>query len=370
MKVPFLDLYSQHKPLETEFEEAFRTIIKSSSFAGGPVVADFEEDFARYCGAAHCVGMGSGTDALWLALLACGVGPGDEVITVSATFAATVEAIVQCGATPRFVDIREEDATMDPSQLESQLTDRTRAIIPVHLYGQPADMDPILAFARKHGLLVIEDAAQAHGAEYKGRKAGTLGDIGCFSFYPGKNLGAFGDAGATVTNDPAFAAKMRALRDHGQTAKYDHEFFGWNARMDGIQAAVLKIKLRSLNEANSLRRAHAAAYDEELAGLETLELPRQTPDTRHVYHIYAVRVFQRDDIQRHLAASGIDTGIHYPVPVHLQRAYSNLGYSRGSLPATESLSDETLSLPLFPGMTSDQIGAVVDEVRNATSATV
>lgn len=370
MKVPFLDLYSQHKPLEAEFEEAFRSVMKSSSFAGGPAVAAFEQDFSRYCGSAHAVGMGSGTEALWLALLACGVGPGDEVITVSATFAATVEAIVQCGATPRFVDIREEDAAMDPSQLESALSERTRALIPVHLYGQPADMDPIMAFARKHGLFVIEDAAQAHGAHYKGRKAGTLGDVGCFSFYPGKNLGAFGDAGAAVTNDSALAEKMRALRDHGQTAKYNHEFFGWNARMDGIQAAVLKIKLRGLDEANDLRRAHAGAYDRALAGIETLQLPVETPETRHVYHIYAVRTPHRDEVRRHLSASGIDTGIHYPVPVHLQKAYSQLGYSLGSLPVTEALSGETLSIPMFPGMTSVQIDAVAEELRNATSAPV
>src|SRR6266581_888954 len=273
MKVPFLDLKAHHAPLIDKFDRAIREVIESSAFAGGPFVERFEEEFAAYCVSEYAIGVSNGTDALWLALLALGIGPGDEVITVPNTFFATVEAITYCNAQPVFVDVDENTFTMDPGELEKSLTARTKAIIPVHLFGQPADMDPILEFARAHGLFVIEDAAQAHGAEYKGRKAGTLGDAGCFSFYPGKNLGAFGEAGAVVTNDSRINEKIRILRDHGQPQKYHHSMIGWNCRMDGIQGAVLQVKLRHLGEANSLRRKHALEYSQALAGLDEVLTP-------------------------------------------------------------------------------------------------
>src|SRR6266481_5312328 len=261
MKVPFLDLKAHHAPLIDQFDRAIREVIESSAFAGGPFVERFEEKFATYCDSEYAVGVGNGTDALWLTLLALGIGPGDEVITVPNTFIATAEAITYCRARPVFVDVDENAFTMNPAELKKSLTARTKAIIPVHLFGQPADMDPILEFAHTHGLFVIEDAAQAHGAEYRGRKAGTLGDAGCFSFYPGKNLGAFGEAGAVVTNDPELRKQIHVLRDHGQSQKYYHALMGWNCRMDGIQAAVLSIKLRHLYEANSLRHKHALQYN-------------------------------------------------------------------------------------------------------------
>src|SRR5213596_1802586 len=268
MKVPFLDLKAHHAPLLEKFNRAIREVIESSAFAGGQFVERFEEALAAYCGSEYAIGVGTGTDALWLALLALGIGEGDEVITVPNTFFATAEAITYCKARPVFVDVDENTFTMDPAELEKSLTARTKAIIPVHLFGQPADMDPILEFARANGLFVIADAAQAHGAEYKGRKAGTMGDAGCFSFYPGKNLGAFGEAGALVTNDSRINEQIRMLRDHGQSRKYYHTLMGWNCRMDGIQAAVLSIKLRHLNQANSLRRKHATEYSQALAGID------------------------------------------------------------------------------------------------------
>src|SRR5213593_3014279 len=273
MKVPFLDLKAHHAPLIDEFDGAIREVIESNAFAGGPFVERFEQEFAAYCGSKYAIGVGNGTDALWLTLLALGIGEGDEVITVPSTFIATAEAITYCKARPVFVDVDQNTFTMNPAELEKALTDRTKAIIPVHLFGQPADMDPILEFARTHGLFVIEDAAQAHGAEYKGRKAGTMGDAGCFSFYPGKNLGALGEAGAVVTNDAELRKKIQMLRDHGQARKYHHTLVGWNCRMDGIQAAILSIKLSHLDKANSLRRKHALEYNQAFAGIDEVLTP-------------------------------------------------------------------------------------------------
>src|SRR6266700_5943885 len=273
MKVPFLDLKAHHAPLIDKLDRAIREVIESSAFAGGPFVERFEAEFAAYCGSQYAIGVGNGTDALWLTLLALGIGEGDEVITVPNTFIATAEAITYCKARPVFVDVDQDTFTMNPAELEKGLTERTKAIIPVHLFGQPADMDPILEFARTYGLFVIEDAAQAHGAEYKGRKAGTLGDAGCFSFYPGKNLGAFGEAGAVVTNYTDLAEKIRVLRDHGQSRKYHHTLIGWNCRMDGIQAAVLSVKLRYLEQANLLRRQRASLYNEAFAGIDDITTP-------------------------------------------------------------------------------------------------
>jgi dTDP-4-amino-4,6-dideoxygalactose transaminase len=365
MKVPFLDLAAQHAPLRAEIDRAIAEVIDRGVFAGGPVVAEFEKEFASFCGARHAIGVANGTDALWLALLACGVGPGDEVITVPSTFMATAEAITYCGATPVFVDIDERTYTMDPARLAAAVTRRTKAIIPVHLFGQPADLDPILEFARSRGLRVIEDAAQAHGATYKGRGAGSIGDVGCFSFYPGKNLGAFGEAGGVVTNDAAIDEKIRILRDHGQARKYHHTMVGWNCRMDGIQAAVLRVKLRHLARGNERRRAHAARYRREFGDVEGIVLPLEADYAEHVYHIFAVRVQDRDEMMKFLERAGIGCGIHYPVPVHLQQAYASLGHRPGSYPVSERTSSEFISLPMFPELTDEQIDHVVKAAKVA-----
>lgn len=363
MHVPFLNLRAAHEPLRAEFITAIQEVIDSSAFAGGPFVAKFEADFARFCQSDHAIGLGNGTDALWLSLLALGVGPGDEVITVPSTFLATAEAISFTGARPVFVDIEEQSYTLNPELLEKAITSRTKAIIPVHLFGQIADMDPIMGIARKHGLHVIEDACQAHGAEYKGRQAGSIGDTGCFSFYPGKNLGALGEAGAAVTNNTELARKIQILRDHGQSRKYHHAVVGWNARMDGIQAAALRIKLKHLSAGNAARREHARHYDELLGGLEGVVTPAPAPHGVHVYHVYAIRVENRDWTLQTLAGRGIACGIHYPVPVHLQEAYRSLGYTRGSFPVAERCADEFLSLPMFPELTAEQVEYVGREVR-------
>jgi dTDP-4-amino-4,6-dideoxygalactose transaminase len=366
-KVPFLDLRSHHEPHMPEFLSAIREVIESCAFAGGPYVSKFEEAFAAYCQTGHASGLGNGTDALWFALLALGVGPGDEVITVPSTFIATTEAISFCGAKPVFVDIDETTYTMDPSLLEAAITPRTKAIIPVHLFGQMADMDPILAIGRKHGIPVVEDSAQAHGASYNGQVAGSVGAVGCFSFYPGKNLGAFGEAGATTTNDPELQRKICVLRDHGQVRKYHHAMIGWNGRMDGIQAAVLSIKLRHLDKATDLRRQHAAQYRKELAGVEGVILPTEAPGRKHVYHVYAVRVGQRDRFIQSLTDYGIGTGIHYPVPVHLQECYASLGLREGSFPVAEKCAREFVSLPMFPELTPSQVTCVTEAVKRALS---
>jgi dTDP-4-amino-4,6-dideoxygalactose transaminase len=370
MKVPFLDLKAHHAPLFEKFDRAIREVIESSAFAGGPFVERFEEEFAAFCGSTDAIAVGNGTDALWLALLALGIGEGDEVITVPNTFIATAEAITYCKARPVFVDVDQDTFTMNPAQLEKSLTKRTKAIIPVHLFGQPADMDPILEFARANGLFVVEDAAQAHGAEYKGRKAGTMGDAGCFSFYPGKNLGAFGEAGAVVTNDPELRKQIQMLRDHGQSRKYYHSMMGWNCRMDGIQAAVLSIKLGHLDEANSLRRKHALEYNQAFAGIDEVLTPFEAKYARHVYHVYALRVQERDAILRHLQEKGVGCAVHYPVPVHLQGACRNLGYTKGAFPIAENLADEFLSLPMFPELTEEQIEYVACCVSEAVGVEV
>lgn len=370
MNVPFLDLHAHHAPFMGEFEAAIRAVIASGAFAGGPFVADFEKDFADFCQTRHAVGLGSGTEAVWLALLACGVGPGDEVITSPCTFLATAEAITYCGARPVFVDVDEQTYNIDPSLIEAAITARTKAIIPVHLFGQPADMDPILAIAKKHRLFVVEDACQAHGSDYKGRQAGSIGDAGCFSFYPGKNLGAFGEAGALVTNNDALARTVQILRDHGQSRKYHHSMIGWNCRMDGIQGAILQIKLRHLSRANDRRRAHAALYNELLRDVEEVILPVEAPYAQHVYHIYAIRVRDRNALMHRLTEAGVGCGIHYPVPVHLQEAYRSLGYVEGDLPVAERVSLEFVSLPMYPELTREQIEAVVLQVKDAECAGV
>ena len=364
MQVPFLDLKAHHQAIRSEIDSAIRDVIDAGAFAGGPFVERFEKEFADFCGASHSVGVGSGTDALWFVLLGLGIGPGDEVITVPMTFMATTEAISFCGATPVLVDIDPRTYTMDPARLERAITPRTKAVIPVHLYGQMADMDPILEIAKRHRLHVIEDAAQAHGAEYKGKKAGSMGVAGCFSFYPGKNLGAFGEAGAVVTSDDRLVKTMQMLRDHGQERKYHHALVGWNGRMDGIQGAVLQVKLKRLGEANQSRRAHARLYNELLAPLPNVTRPSEAKERTHVYHVFAVRVQERDRVMKALMDRGIGCGVHYPVPIHLQPAYKSLGYKPGDFPVSEQCANEFLSLPMFPEMTDVQVKHVVGELSS------
>jgi dTDP-4-amino-4,6-dideoxygalactose transaminase len=367
-QVPFIDLRVQHEPLMGEFVAAFRQVTESSAFAGGPFVASFETEFAAFCETRYALGVGSGTDALWLSLQALGVGPGDEVITAPNSFMATAEAISRCGARPMFVDVDERSYTMDPAQLESAITLRTQAIIPVHLFGQMAEMNSILAIARRYGTPVVEDACQAHGAEYHGRKAGSMGVTGCFSFYPGKNLGALGEAGAITTEEGDLRLRIQALRDHGQAVKYDHSHIGWNARMDGIQAAVLSLKLRRLADANVARRTHAALYDQLLAGVPEVIRPVAAPGRRHVYHIYAVRVQDRNGVLQRMAARGVNCGIHYPVPIHLQKAYGFLELGPGSYPVAERCAQEFLSLPMYPELNPEQIEFVVRNLKESLIA--
>ncbi len=365
--IPFLDLKAQHRQIKQEVDPAVLRVIESGQFVLGPEVAAFEEKFAAYCGTSHCVALNTGTSALHLALLALGIGHGDEVITVSMTFVATTAAIRYAGATPVFVDVDPDTWTMDARAIEAAITPRTRAIMPVHLHGLMADMDPILEVARRHGLVVIEDAAQAHGAEYKGKRAGSLGVIGCFSFYPGKNLGAYGEGGAAVTSDPGLARKMALLRDWGQESKYHHVMPGYNYRMDGIQGAVLRIKMDYIEAWTEGRRAAASLYDRMLAPSGVIR-PNPPAHARHVFHVYAIRCANRDAVQKALGAAGIGTGIHYPIPVHLQKAYADLGYAKGQFPVTESLADQFLSLPMFAELQAEQIEQVVSELASISEA--
>jgi len=358
--IPFLDLKAQYRSIKDEVDRAIEDVITNTQFILGPAVESFEREFAKYCGIDHAIGVNSGTSALHLAMLAIGVGEGDEVITVSHTFVATAAAIRYCGAQPVFVDVTPGTFTMDPSQIEAAITSRTKAIMPVHLYGQCADMDPIMDVARKHKLAVIEDAAQAHGAFYRGKRAGSIGHLAIFSFYPGKNLGAYGEGGAVVTNDRALVDKMRMLRDHGQSRKYAHDVLGYNYHLEGIQGAVLGVKLRHLDDWNRARREHAARY-RELLKIEMLE---EASYGEPVYHIFPVFSSKRDELQAHLTAKGVATGIHYPIPVHLQKAFEGTG---GSFPVTERAARETLSLPMFAEMTSEQIETVTNAVNDFAS---
>lgn len=363
MKVPFLDLKAQYDSIETEISGALLAVLSKTAFAGGPFVEQFERHFASFCGCKFAVGVSSGTSALWLSLLAAGVGRGDEVITTPNTFIAAAEAISFCGATPTFADIDEQTYTMNANLLEAVITAKTKAIIPVHLYGQPADIDPILDVARRHNLHVIEDACQAHGAEYKGHRAGSIGRAGCFSFYPGKNLGAYGEAGAVTTNDPDLADRIRMLRDHGQSKRYCHAVVGWNARMDGFQGAVLNVKLKYLERWNEARRERAQLYNEYLGTLRGVALPQEAPYARHVYHVYAIRSPHRDALMKMLADNGVSCGIHYPTPIHLQRAYEFLGYEEGAFPVAENCAKEILSLPMFPELSKGQVANVAASIR-------
>jgi dTDP-4-amino-4,6-dideoxygalactose transaminase len=362
--IPLVDLKAQYQDVKAEVDAAIAAVLESGHFILGPEVHAFEREFSEYCDTAYAVGVNSGTSALHLALLAAGVGEGDEVITAAFTFVATVAAIEYTGARAVLVDVDPLTLTIDPDRIEAAITPRTKAIIPVHLYGLPADMDPILSFARAHGLIVIEDAAQAHGAEYKQRRAGSIGDIGCFSFYPGKNLGAAGDGGAVTTANEDYARRVRMLRDWGAEQKYLHVVKGFNFRLDEIQAAILRVKLRRLEAWTELRRQHALAYASLLSDTP-VHLPHATPDARHVYHLYAIRTPERDRVQSELLAAGVQAGIHYPIPVHLQPAYANLGYRQGDFPVSERAADEVLSLPLYPELTAGAMERVARAVATS-----
>ena len=365
--VPYADLKSQYRSIKAEIDAAVLRVLDSSQFILGDEVTAFERDFAAYTGTRETVALNSGTSALHLALLAAGVRPGDEVITVPFTFVATAAAIIYAGAKPVFVDIDPVTYCMDPAAIERAMTPRTRAIMPVHLYGHPADMDGILEVAARHGVTVIEDAAQAHGARYKDRACGSMGQLAGFSFYPGKNLGAYGEGGAAVTNDPEFARTMRLLRSWGEERRYEHVLQGFNYRMDGIQGAILRVKLRHLEAWTEARRARAADYRNAFAGSDVV-VPVEKPGCRHVYHVYAVRLRNRDLTRKQLQAKGIQTGVHYPIPVHLQPAYSDLGYKAGDFPVAERIASEVLSLPMFPEMTTEQVAEVADAVMAAEAA--
>jgi len=366
IEVPYLNLKEQYQSIKPEIDAAVARVLDTCQFVLGPEVAKFEQDFAAYCGAAECIALNSGTSALHLALLASGVGQGDEVITVPFTFVASVAAVLYAGARPVLVDIDPLTFTMDPRAIEAAITPRTKAILPVHLYGQPADMDPIMDVAHRHGLVVIEDAAQAHGAKYRGRSIGSIADITCFSFYPTKNLGAYGEGGAVTTNNTEYAKTIRMLRDWGQGGKYHHVLRGFNYRMEGFQGAILRVKLRHLEQWTAARRKVASEYDQLLANCG-VELPVEMPWARHVYHAYTLRSEDRDALQAALRAEGIQAAVHYAVPAHLQPAYADLGYGKGSFPQAEAAAGQVLSLPIYPELTEHAIARVAAAVKRAVA---
>ena len=361
--VPYLDLRAEYQPLRSEVFTALEEICDSASFVQGPATSKFEGEFATYCGVDHCVSLNSGTSALHLALRCLDVGPGDEVVTVSMTFIATAWAISYVGATPVFVDIDPARRTLNPDKLEEAITSRTKAIIPVHLYGIPADMDRIMAIAQRHGVPVIEDAAQAHGAKFRGKGVGQFGRVACFSFYPSKNLGAYGEGGALITNDVTIAQRARSLRDHAQTERYLHDEVGYNYRMDSFQGAVLAIKLKHLDEWNNGRRDCARLYTELLKD-SSYKLPAAISDSECVWHCYVIETPERDRVRSALQDVGIQTAVHYPVPVHLQKAYEHLRYQSGDLPVTESLCHQCLSLPIYPELSKEKISRVASALRD------
>ncbi len=363
MQVPFLDLKSQYQSIEKEVDAALKAVLEKTAFAGGPFVADFEENFARYCQTSYCIGVSSGTAALWTVLLALDIGPDDEVITVPHTFIATAEAISLCGAKPVFVDINPKTYLMDPEAVKKAITPKTKAIIPVHLYGQMADMDHIMAIARSNNLYVVEDACQAHGATYKGKKAGSIGDAGCFSFYPGKNLGAYGEAGAVTTNNEKIANAIKMIRDHGQSQKYYHDRIGWNGRMDGIQGAILDVKLKHLEIWTEARRKNADLYKQYLKDVEEIVLPLESDYNRHVYHLFVIRTQPRDALLNYLKEKEIFCGIHYPIPLHLTGAYQSLSHFKGTYQETEKAANEILSLPMFPELSEEQINYTAEQIK-------
>lgn len=364
IKVPYLDLKAQYQSIKPEIDAAISRVLDSCQFVLGSEVAAFEQDFAAYSGTTECIALNSGTSALHLALLAANIGPGDEVITVPFTFVASVAAVLYAGAKPVLVDIDPSSFTIDPAAIEAAITSRTKAIMPVHLYGQAANLDPIVEIARRHGLVVIEDAAQAHGAKYKGRPVGSIGDMACFSFYPGKNLGAYGEGGAVTTSNPEYARAIRMLRDWGQGRKYHHVLRGYNYRMEGFQGAILRVKLKHLDKWTEARRAIVRQYSDLLVDCD-IETPKEMAWGRHVYHVYTLRADDRDGLQAALTAEGIQTGIHYPVPVHLQPAYADLGYGPGAFPHAEKAAKQVLSLPLYPELPSQAVAQVAEAVKRA-----
>lgn len=364
MPIPLVDLHLQYQAIKPEVTAAFDDVLEHMHLFLGPQLQAFEHEFATYCQCLHGVGVASGTDALVLALRACGIGPGDEVITVANTFIATVEAIALVGATPIFVDIDPVTYTMDWRQLDQVLTPRTRAVLPVHLYGHPVEMQPVLAFARAHGLRVIEDASQAHGATYQEQRVGSFGDIGCFSLYYSKNLGAYGEAGICVTNDQSLAEGLRMLRDHGSRVRYRHEILGANVRLDELQAAVLRVKLPHLEQWNAQRQMHAHSYQERLRSLVEA-VPTVRPWATHVYCYYVIEVEERDHFRQVLEQEGVATGIHYPIPIHLQPACLEYGYRRGMLPVTEAVAERIVSLPMYAELTAAQIDVIVNAVKKS-----
>jgi len=363
MGVPFFDSNEQYQSIKGEVNTNVQRVMNSCRFVLGENVNSFEREFASFCGTEYAAGVANGTDGLRLALLACGVGKGDEVITMPNTFIATTEAISQTGAKIVFVDIDSWTYNIDVAQIEGAINERTKAILPVHLFGQPADMDPVMMIAKKYNLKVIEDACQAHGAEYRGKKAGSIGDTGCFSFYPSKNLAAFGDGGMVVTDGNKIAQKIRMLRDHGQIKKYEHLVEGYNSRLDEIQAAILRVKLKRLDEWNKLRRKNASIYNGLLENVDEVVTPLEAEYAKHVYHLYVIRTHERDELQEWLKSKGIFTGLHYPVPLHLQKAYEYLGYKEGDFPVAEECAKQILSLPMFPELTRGQIEKVVSEIK-------
>ncbi len=363
MKVPFLDLKAQYQSIKLEIDEAIQSVVESCAFVKGPAVRQFEKNFAEYCGAKYTIGVANGSDALYLALRALGIGAGDEVITTPDTFIATTEAITLTGAQVVFVDINPKTYNIDISKIEEKITSKTKAIIPVHLFGQPADMEPILQIAKKYNLKIIEDAAQAHGAFYHGKRIGTFGDVACFSFYPGKNLGAYGDGGAVVTNNEEIATQVEKIADHGSLKKYIHEVEGVNSRLDSIQAAVLDVKLKYIDQWNESRRNNAYIYNEVLKNVAGVTTPVELENTKPVYHLYVIQVENRDGLQQKLTEAGIASGIHYPYSLHLTPAYEYLGFKKGSFPVAEKCADRFLSLPMYPELTESQIKTVCDAVK-------
>lgn len=362
-QILYLDLKAQLRPLRAEIDAAIARTLDNCSFCLGPDVVQFEKDFAKFCDAKFCVGFNSGTSALHVALLLLNIGRGDEVITTPSTFVATSWAISYVGATPVFVDIDDATCDINPALVERAISSKTKAILPVHLYGNPCDLDPLLAICRKHNLPLVEDAAQAHGAKYRGKPVGTFGVSSCFSFYPGKNLGAAGEGGALVTNDEAFAARARSLREHGSTQRYYHDEVGFNYRMEGIQGAVLGIKLKHLSRWNAERRRVAKRYLELLADTP-IQLPHETNSAESVWHLFVVRHPRREELKKHLEASGVGCALHYPLPLHLQKCYAHLGYKSGDFPAAEKSARECLSLPIYPELTDKQIQRVVNVIRD------
>ena len=363
MTIPFVDLKTQYRNLKPQIDPAVLAVLERGAFIMGKEHNDFEQAFASYLSVKHCLGVASGTDALELTVRAVGLGAGDEIITVPNTFIATTEAISHTGAAVRWVDVDAHTHNMDPTKIEAAITPRTKALLPVHLYGQPADMGPIMEIARRHGLKVIEDCAQAHGAKYYGQKVGTFGDAACFSFYPGKNLGAYGDGGAVVTNNDEIAEQVRLLRNHGQHEKYVHSIEGYCHRLDNLQAAILRVKLPYLDDWNEHRRRAAAMYDRLLQDAPKIITPFVLPNVEPVYHLYVIQVPERDRVRSALQAEGIETGIHYPIPLHQQPAYAHLGHRSEDFPITAALGPKILSLPMFPEITSAQIEKVVSSLR-------